>query len=252
MLRLFKVIALIIIIILSIQGIHAQSRAEIRNVDFQVRNDSLFVTYDIEKASKNELFSISLKITTRSGKTVTPGNLIGDVGMNISGGKAKHIIWDISKDNIVINENLAVEVFGIPLDSAVKFVSRVKAVLLSAVVPGLGITKLKNGGPYWIMAIAVYGSAAGSYLYYSFAEKNYTKYLDARTESERNSLHSTVQSQKTISSVLMYTAGAVWLRNMIWTLACPNKTNPNDKGISFGGAYDPMAKAPVINLRFKF
>jgi hypothetical protein len=172
--------------------------------------------------------------------------------MNISGGKAKHIIWDISKDNIVINENLAVEVFGIPLDSAVKFVSRVKAVLLSAVVPGLGITKLKNGGPYWIMAIAVYGSAAGSYLYYSFAEKNYTKYLDARTESERNSLHSTVQSQKTISSVLMYTAGAVWLGNMIWTLACPNKTNPNDKGISFGGAYDPMAKAPVINLRFKF
>jgi hypothetical protein len=134
----------------------------------------------------------------------------------------------------------------------VKFVSRGKAVLLSAVVPGLGLTKLNNGGPYWVMAIAFYGAAAGSYIYNSLAEQNYTKYLDSRTEDERNSLHSTVQSQQQMSNVLMYTAGAVWLGNMIWTLANPNKTKFGKKGISFGGSYDTMAKMPVVMLKYKF
>ena len=217
-----------------------------------VRNDSLFVTYDLDKSGKDERFNVSLKISTPSGKIITPYTLSGDAGADITGGKAKQIIWNISKDNIAINEDIAVEVLATSQRNNVKFVSRGKAVLLSAFVPGLGLTKLNNGGPYWIMAIAFYGAAAGSYLYYSMAEQNYTKYLDARTESDRNSFHSTVESQKTISEVLMYTAGAVWLGNMIWTLASPNKTKPGDKVVSFGGTYDPMAKAPVFTLKYKF
>ncbi|MEI7897690.1 MAG: hypothetical protein WCJ26_11695 [bacterium] len=217
-----------------------------------VRNDSLFVSYDLDKAGKHELFNIALKITTTSGKNLTPYSLSGDVGANISGGKAKQIAWNISKDNIAINENIAVEVLATSQVNNVKFISRGKAVLLSAFVPGLGLTKLNNGGPYWIMAIAVYGAAAGSYIYYAMAEQNYTKYLDARTEDERNSLHSTVQSQKNMSNILMYTAGAVWLGNMIWTLASSNKTKSGQNGISFGGTYDPLAKAPVIMIKYKF
>jgi hypothetical protein len=164
-----------------LQATHAQSRAEISNVDFTVRNDTLFVTYNLDKAAKQEQFNVSLKITTASGKTITPYTLSGDVGANITGGKAKQIIWDITKDNIAINEDIAVEVLATSQGDNVKFVSRGKAALLSAIVPGLGLTKLNNGGPYWIMAIAAYGAAAGSYLYYSMAEQNYTKYLNART-----------------------------------------------------------------------
>jgi hypothetical protein len=251
-LRCLMMASLFILFSLLTQLGWAQSHAEIRNVDFTVRNDTLFVTYDLDKAAKQERFNISLKITTLSGKIITPYIPSGDVGEKISGGKAKQIVWDINKDNVVINEDIAVEVIATPQESAIKFVSRGKAVLLSALVPGLGLTKLNNGGPYWIMAIAVYGSAAGSYLFYSLADQNYSKYLDARTESERNSLHSTVQSQQTISNVLMYTAGAVWLGNMIWTLASPNKTKPGYKGITFGGSYDPLAKAPVFTFKYKF
>jgi hypothetical protein len=210
------------------------------------------VTYDLDKAGKDERFSILLKISTPSGKIITSYTLSGDVGENITGGKDKQIIWCISRDNVAINEDIAVEVFATSEGSNVKFVSRSKAVLISAVVPGLGLTKLNNGGPYWIMAIVVYGAAAGSYIYYSMAEQNYTKYLVARTEDERNTLHSTVQSQKNMSNVLMYTAGAVWLGNLIWTLANPNKTKPGKKGISLGGSYDPMAKAPVVMFKYKF
>ena len=207
--RLLMLITLYLFLSIWPYSVKSQSQAEIRNVDFTVRNDSLFVTYDLYKASKKEQFGISLKITTASGKLINPMATTGDVGSNIPGGKAKQIIWNISKDNVVIDEEIAVEVLAIPHEGPVKFVSRGKAVLLSAIVPGLGVTKLSRGGPYWIMAIAAYGSAAGSYYYFTMAEQNYTKYLDAKTEGDRNSFHSTVQSQKSISDILMYTAGAV-------------------------------------------
>ena len=38
-----------------------------------------------------------------------------------------------------------------------KAYSRGKAIAFSAVVPGLGITKLRNGGPYWLIGVADYG-----------------------------------------------------------------------------------------------
>jgi hypothetical protein len=142
-----QVVTFIIIIGHSALSGQAQSRAEIRKIDFMVRNDSLFVTYDIDKADKLERFNIALKITTKSGRNLTPYSLSGDVGTNIPGGKAKQIVWDISKDNVAINEEIAVELLATPLGNNVKFVSRGKAVLLSAVVPGLGLTKLNNGGP---------------------------------------------------------------------------------------------------------
>ena len=251
-LRLLQALAFITFILPLAQVAQAQSHAVISKVYFTVRNDSLFVMYDLGNAGKQERFDISLKITTASGKVIAAKTIAGDVGSNIAGGRAKQIVWNIGNDNIVIDEELAVEVLASPQVIPVKFVSRGMAVLLSAVVPGLGLTTLNKGGPYWIMAIGVYGAAAGSYLYYSMANQNYNKYLDARTEDERNSLHSTVQSEKTISNVLIYTAGAIWLGNMIWTLANPNKTKPANKGISFGGCYDPLTKAPVFTFKYVF
>lgn len=253
-LLLFQVIIVITLIFNTTQLINAQSHAEIKNVDFMVRNDSMFVTYDLTKAEKQESFNITLKITTASGKIITPYTLNGDVGEKILGGRGKRIVWIINKDNIVINEEIAVEVLATPMEmnSPLKFVSRGKALLLSAFVPGLGLTKLKNGGPYWIMAFVVYGSVAGSYIYYSSADKNYSKYLNSMTESERNSLHSTVQSRKTISNLLIYGASAVWLGNIIWTLASKNNTKSGEKGISFSGIYDPLARAPLLTLKYKF
>ena len=51
---------------------NAQSSAEIQNITFTAKNDTLIVTYDIEKAERKELFDISLFITTASGKLMRP------------------------------------------------------------------------------------------------------------------------------------------------------------------------------------
>ncbi len=107
--RLLQIVALFIFIFPITQSGWAQSHAQIRNVDFTVRNDSLFVTYDLDKATKQERFTISLKISTPSGKITTPYTLSGDVGEQIPGGQNKLIIWNIGKDNIVINEEITLE-----------------------------------------------------------------------------------------------------------------------------------------------
>ncbi|MCX6286523.1 MAG: hypothetical protein NTY96_05365 [Bacteroidetes bacterium] len=230
----------------------AQSPAEIRNVNFTLQHDSLIITYDLLKAGHDEKFIITVEVSTAAGKLIHPQTLTGDVGNNVSGGKGKQIIWDIRKDKVFINEGISVEVFAEPMQIPVRFVHRGTAALLSAVVPGLGITKLNRGGPYWIMAIGFYGAAAGSYLYYSSAENNYQKYLDSRSEDERNSLHSTVTTQNTVSEVMMYTAAAVWVGSMVWTLVAPNKTKPGNKGLSVGAVYDPNIQKPLLTLKYRF
>ena len=230
---------------------NGQSTAEIQNIQFENRNDTLMVTYDIINAERKEVFDISLVITTASGKLIRPRAVTGNVGDKVTGGKGKTIFWDLNRDQIFLNEEIEIEIEAIALGVPEKFVSRGKAVLLSAVVPGLGIAKLNKGGPYWIMAIATYGAAAGSVAFYFLADGNYTKYLDATDKNERNSLYDKVESQNMISDILMYSAGAVWLGNMIWTLAHPNKTK-HAKGLSFGGSYDPVIGKPVFALRYRF
>lgn len=217
-----------------------------------MRHDSLCVTYDLTKSKKNEKFIITIEVSTASGKIIKPLALSGDVGSGIQGGIGKKIIWDIRRDNVFINEGISVEVFAEPIPIPVRFFHRGTAALLSAVVPGFGITKLNRGGPYWIMAIGFYGAAAGSYLYYSSAENNYQKYLDSRSEDERNSLHNTLTTQNTVSKVLMFTAAAVWVGSMVWTLVTPNKTKPANKGISVGAIYDPRVQKPMLTFKYRF
>ena len=229
----------------------SQSAAEIQNISFKAQNDTLIVTYDIEKAERKELFDISLVITTASGKLIRPRTVSGDVGSNITSGKGKQIYWDLNRDQIFLNEGIEVEIEAVALGIPIKFVSRGKALFLSTFVPGLGITKLNKGGPYWLMAVATYGAAAGSVVFYYLADDNFKKYLASMDIDERSKLHSKVETQNTISDILMYSAGVVWLGNMIWTLAHPNKTK-QAKGLSFGGSYDPVIGRPVFALRYRF
>ena len=232
-------------------NVSGQSVAEINNIRFIAQNDTLIVTYDIDKAVRKELFDVSLIITTSSGKLIRPRAVSGDVGPNVPGGKEKKIYWDLNRDQIFLNEGIEVEIEAVALGIPVKFVSRGKALLLSTFIPGFGITKLNRGGPFWLMAVATYGAAAGSVVFYYLADDNFKKYLSSTDIDERNTLHSKVETQNTVSDVLMYTAGAVWLGNMIWTLAHPNKTK-QAKGLSFGGSIDPVIGRPVFALRYKF
>lgn len=258
--RMARVLAIIFLFLPWAITIQAQSKAEIQNVDFQLRNDSLFVTYDLVKAKVTDRFLISISIKSSSGNTLQPMALTGDIGENVVPGKSKKIIWDINRDNIFINEDISVVVAAKPIipsqvsatGKKVKFVPRGIAVLLSAVVPGLGISKLDNGGPYWVMAIAFYGCAAGSFYYSYQSGKSYSTYKESTNPDERDNLYTKVRNQQKTAEILLYSAGAIWLGNMLWTLLQPNKTKPGEKKVSFNTYYDPFINRPIFCLKYKF
>jgi hypothetical protein len=252
---------------------NAQAKAEIANVDFQVVNDNLVVTYDLLKAKKNELFNIKLIITAVTGKTYLPVTVSGDIGDNISGGKGKQIIWEITKDNVFINEEIFVEVKATPMvPQAVttpvqepvyteqteqkevkppteKNISKGGAIALSAICPGIGITKMKGGGAYWLLCLPTYGAAIGGVVFALTANSQYEKYKEATTAADRDNYFNKAKSQGTISIIMYIAAGSIWAINMIWTAATPNRPSPK---YSFGASLDPLSGKPMVSFNYRF
>jgi len=225
---------------------------EVKNVQLTERNDTLSITYDIEKCQRREQLDVSVMVNLESGKQIRPRAVTGDVGLIPCGkGKGKQILWDLNRDQVFINEKITVDIDAIPLGIPERFVSRGRALWMSALVPGLGISKLNKGGAHWLLAIATYGAAAGSAVFYFLADDTYSSYLAETDIDKRNALYDKTENQSMVSDVLLYTAGAVWLGNMIWTLVQPNKTK-QAKGLTVGGTYDPVVGTPVFAVKYRF
>ncbi len=247
----------------------AQSKAGIFNVDFTVSRDSLIITYDILKSKFSERFNITFTVKAVTGKTYAPKTVTGDVGNNVFGGKGKRIVWEVSKDNVLIDEEVFVEVLGQPVvegqqpaaavvtapvksnaDKGAKTFSKGGAIALSAIFPGWGISKQKQGGAYWLIGVATYGVAAAGIFMNMSSSSTYDKYKEATTADERNTLYDKAVSQNKTGNILLYTAAGLWVCNMVWTIATPNKVKSS--GFSFGGSIDPGSARPVFCCQYKF
>jgi hypothetical protein len=251
----------------------AQTKAEIQNIDFNVVNDSLIVTYDLLKAKSSERFTITLIVKTVTGKTYDLSSLRGDVGNNIGGGKGKRIVWDITKDKAVINDDIFVQVLATPVQAEPgaqpaqqppatakqpkakasgqgegKGYSKGAAIGLSVVVPGLGITKLRNGGAYWLIGVATYGCAITGLVLDIMCSSTYNKYKNATTASDRDKYFKSANSQNKTGNLLLYTAAGLWAVDLIITAVVPSK--PRNK-FSMGPTYDPLINKPMLTLRYR-
>jgi hypothetical protein len=83
-----------------------QTNARITDVDFLVENGNIVVKYCIREYRPGEIFFIRLTFITGDNKTIVPGTLYGDVGMDVNGGDNKLIVWDIGKDQLEVTGTL--------------------------------------------------------------------------------------------------------------------------------------------------
>ena len=253
----------------------AQTKAEIVNIDFNVVNDSMIVTYDLVKAKSNEKFNIVLVVKTVTGKSYDPMAVSGDVGNNITGGKGKRIVWDITKDRVVINDEIFIQVLATPLPPEItatpapvvvqetpketvqqqqpprnqeKVFPKGGAIALSAIVPGLGITILRDGGPYWLIGIATYGLVIAGVVMNVTSTSVYNQYKDATTSSDRDTYYSRAVSLNKTGNALLYVAGGIWVADMIITALIPAKLK---FGYSLGPTYDPVINQPMLTFRYR-
>jgi len=123
--------------------------------------------------------------------------------------------------------------------------------LQSLVLPGWGQSKVK-GSPWYITGIALYGTAIGGYLLYNKSNENYDLYKIELDADKRADLYNKAQNGLNLSSVMMYSAAAGWLANMIWTAVMPNPYKPlQHTGISLNPVTGPDGNF-MLSLKLKF
>jgi hypothetical protein len=252
---------LLLFILLCLQGIHSNAqKIKLVTISIEEIDNKLVIKYDIVKGKENQLFNISLVISGSSGNIISIKSLKGDIGENIPGGHGKTIIWDYNADGIVLQDNINLEIFAEPIMNEsieLKTVSTGKALFLSTILPGLGLSKTDQSKPYWLMGVLAYGSLGYSYLLNKKALDNYDSYLANTDEKLNDGLLSDSQSQNKLSKTMAYTAIGIWGINLVWTTLkaknCKNKNLVhNKKNFDFIAAYDPFTKTLGMNLKLKF
>ncbi len=226
--------------------------------DLVLENNQLAIYYNISKAKKKQTFEVWPEITMENGQKINASSFSGDYGKDITAGTNKKIIWDFNADGVILNGKIYVEVKATISVSATD-IGLGKALLLSAIVPGLGINKLKGGGPYWLMSVPVYGLAAGSVFFNSEASNTYDYYLNNNYDNPQqasNDYQNALDNQEQ-SQTFAYAAIGTWALNMVWTgiLAAKNKSvayNYNKKKMFFYSGINPLNKSVGFTLKYRF
>lgn len=253
----------IISCILNHTFLSAQS-ASVAIDELEFRSDTLFITYSFINYNSSDKFNVWIEATKLNGETISAKSLSGDVGNNVKAGKNKIITWDIKQDEINIDTEINIEIKAekkVSSSDAVTSINKLsiaESVGLSFILPGMEMSKLESRKPYWILAVATYGSLATSVVYYKKASSFYDKYL-LETEISRSDFYYN-ESRKfdNISKGLLAGSAAIWLGSMIWTVsksAKLKKNNVSDTSFnrcSFCVDYENVTSTPLIGFRLKF
>lgn len=222
----------------------------------EIIDNKVLVKYDFIIFNKDQSFNVWIEIKDSSGKKLNIESVSGDTGTNIPGGKNKQIVWNFMDDKIIVDDEIGIEVkaelvFENKPDVVVKpkkTVSTVKALLFSAVVPGMGISMVKQKKPYILLSAIPYGAATMSFIYNNQSQKNWLIYLErdeVKTQSEYYQLY---LDQKSMSKVFLYSAGATWTSNMILTFII---AQINKYSVAGSGFTDKIKLTAGINPVFK-
>ena len=251
-------------------NLSAQSAAKIENIKFDAEGTKLAITYDIMKSKESETFEVWVKIKTVSGKEIIPNTLYGDVKKGVSGGLNKRIVWDVEADNVNLDEEFSVEVFGRSESKSSSADSKsaenekpekVKgqgisvggALALSAILPGLGNRAVKGSGAPWLLGVAGYGCIAGSIILNRSAYNAYEDYKQANNADDRDDFFSKAENNNKISKILIGGAAAIWIADLVWTgLQAGKARNKSKSAVSLNYYYDPNLNKPMFGLNYRF
>jgi hypothetical protein len=272
----------------------SQVRVEISTPSLKLINDSLIIEYKILGYRPDDKFKVWLEITDTAGAIIKPKSISGDIGDSVSGDSPKKIVWDLAADSIYINIDISVEIFasGIKLpepplaekkdimtlednnsteptqknfpavvnEEKESYGSSVKPgsnLLLSALLPGWGLTRLSNGKPYWLIGVAGVGCIASSVYFNKIAASNLDNYLDSSDPDNFDTYYNTGQRQYNTSKALAWSAAAIWVADLgiVWIKAAKIKKSQSKSklgSISVGSSFNYSANTHLVSFFYTF
>jgi hypothetical protein len=255
-----------IILVFPKVNIIAQETLSVSKPLLEIHGENLNISYDILNSKPGERYSISLEVTDSKGSIINAQSITGDIGQSVEGGKNKKITWNYTSDNVKDEVNIYVKIvirkYQASADSEqiakqIPAYTRGRLLLQSVVLPGLGLTKLNDGKPYWIMGVAGYGLVAGSIIFNSSSKSNYNDFLNSNQPQQEASYYKKYEDQKTISIVCAISAVTIWVADLILVLRSSAKLKDSPDGdknnkLSMFPDYKFACKAPVLTLTYKF
>jgi hypothetical protein len=183
----------------------------------------LSITYDLITKGQSDIFNIWVEIRNQKGEPIRAFSFKGDLGDSTKPGNNKKITWVPEEDAIFMDDDVSVELKGEKFERSF---NKGSMILISTIVPGLGQSKIKKGEPWWLASIPAYGTLAGGLIFHKKYTDTYDAYLKATEAVERSDLYNQSQKQKNLSGALFITSTVVWVSNIIWTAAIPDKYKP--------------------------
>ncbi|MBN4051617.1 hypothetical protein JYU16_02270 [bacterium AH-315-M05] len=248
--------AMLLISLLGAGAAFAQkTKAQIKNVNFELVNDNLIITYDIIKYKPGEKFKVWIDVYTAMENKIETKSLTGDVNDSVAGGNRKKIVWDIKKDDIQLDNDIYIVVSASPQIDVIAASSLKSAgttsmgkwLLLSSAYPGWGDYKMQSKKGYWLIGAAAYGLVASSVIFNRIAASNYDKYLVSTDMNERNNLFNNADTQKQLSAIFITAAVTVWVADLTWLVIKGKK-----KDVSLGYKYNPAIGKSLLSARVTF
>jgi len=207
----------IVLSLLAFASAFSQSAAQIKNVDFELVNNEVIITYDIVKHQPGEMFKVWIKVYTAQENELKSASATGSVGENVAGGNRKKITWNPKSDGIFLDNDIYIQVFAASMSGGGggAELSMGKWLAISALYPGAGNAKMRSN-KLWLAAGGVgYGCMIGSILLNNQAAKNYDNYLLSQDITVRNNFYSKAESQKQLSSVFFVLGVVVWTADIV-------------------------------------
>ena len=255
---------LLVLLILFPNNLFCQTRVKITEPRLELSNENLIIEFDILSAAPSDVFKVWIEVTNASGLIINAQSLSGDIGEEITGGNNKRILWNLELDAIALDNEIFIEVVAekmTPPESTppkyLKTVSKGNMILSSIVLPGWGLSKIRQGKPYWLLGVAGYGCIAGSVYLNRTAINTYDEYRASMDIEDSNALYDKAIRQNTISKSLGYSAAGIWAISIIWSLVT---TVPSPElsihqslhKISIQPLYNQHMNCTMISLNYVF
>ena len=226
------------------------TKAQIRNVDFKQIDNKVFITYDLIKARKSEMFDINVNIFSSGGYKIDTRSFTGDFS-NVRKGKDKQIIWYLGEDYANFEDNIYVELTAFHKNHMIiSPVSKFEALCKSTLFPGWGSSQTTLKKSNYIKGFFAYGFLGTSIRFYNLSKDEAWKASITNTEEKKDFYTKNERFYLGVSYVSLGLAGVMWIWEYSTILSKPNISKNIKLDVDLG--YNQKNIVPLLSMKAYF